>query len=89
MDLNRAEFPASFPPIMSALLFGADGVRIKLDIPETHRGEAVRLTRMQGKVLRVIITPEIQAVSNNETEKEPEGSSDSLDSRRLAIRRNQ
>ena len=58
IDLDRAEFPASFPPIMSALLFGSDGVRIKLDIPETHRAEAVKLTRMQGKRLRVTIKVE-------------------------------
>jgi len=58
IDLDRAEFVAAFPNIMSALLFGADGVRIKLDIPETFRHEATKLTAWQGKLLRVVITLE-------------------------------
>ena len=89
IDLDRAEFIAAFPNIMSALLFGADGVRIKLDIPETFRHEATKLTAWQGKLLRVVITLENQAESNNETEKEPKGSSSKVDSGRTAIRRNQ
>ena len=57
-NLDRAEFRAAFPPIMSAILFGADGVRIKLDIPETDRAEAIKLTQWQGRVLKVVITVE-------------------------------
>ena len=57
-NLDRAEFRAAFPNIMSAMLFGADGVRIKLDIPETDKAEAIKLTQWQGKVLRVVITPD-------------------------------
>ena len=59
-DLSRATFRASLPPIMSAILFGNDGVRIKLDIPETDRAEVVKLTAMNGKVLRVTIEVESQ-----------------------------
>lgn len=87
-DLDRAEFPASFPPIMSALLFGSDGVRIKLDIPETHRAEAVKLTQWQGMVLRVTIEPEIVTQCNNETEKESKRSIAQMDSGRVSLRRN-
>lgn len=57
VDLSRATFRAAFPNIMSAILFGADGVRIKLDVPETDRAEAVKLTQWQGRVLRVTIEP--------------------------------
>ena len=66
VDLNRATFRAAFPPIMSAILFGADGVRIKLDIPETDRAEAIKLTQWAGRVLRVTIEP----VANDE-QREP------------------
>ena len=57
-DLSRAEFRAAFPNIMSAILFGADGVRLKLDIPEMDRAEAIKLTQWQGRVLKVTIEPE-------------------------------
>ena len=57
-NLDRAEFRAAFPNIMSAMLFGADGVRIKLDIPETDKAEAIKLTQWQGRVLMVVITVE-------------------------------
>ena len=56
-DLDTATFRASFPPIMSAIRTGSDGMRIQLDIPEVDMGEAVKLLTMRGKVLRVTIEP--------------------------------
>ena len=54
--LDTATFRASFPPIMSAIRTGSDGMRIQLDIPEVDMGEAVKLLTMRGKRLRVTIT---------------------------------
>lgn len=49
------QFQASLPPIQSAINIGLDGMRIKLDIPETEIAEAVKLTMMRGKNLIVNI----------------------------------
>ena len=33
IDLDRAEFLAALPPIMSAIRTGGDGMRVQFDIP--------------------------------------------------------
>lgn len=48
-------FLASFPPIMSAIKCGQDGMRIQFDVPESEMGNAVELLAMRGVVLRVTV----------------------------------
>ena len=56
-NLNAATFQASFPPIQTALnrSGNGDGMRVKLDIPESEMGEGLKLFGMTGAVLRVTI----------------------------------
>ena len=49
------ELLASLPPIQSALSYGSDGCRVKLDIPETHIAEAAKLIMLRGKEFKVRI----------------------------------
>ena len=58
IDLDRAEFLAALPPIMSAIRTGGDGMRVQFDIPESDMAEAIKLMRWRGRVLRVVITVE-------------------------------
>ncbi len=52
----KISFIASVPLIQSALQFGGDGsTRIKLDLPESEKSEAVKLLLFQGKAFRVTI----------------------------------
>ncbi len=55
-NLDRAEFKASIPPIMSGIKTGGDGMRFQLDVPETEMQEAVKLLGMRGKVLKVVVS---------------------------------
>lgn len=51
-----ASFEAIIPTIKSAILFGADGAQVKLEIPGTDMEEALKLARDgQNKVLRVVV----------------------------------
>ncbi len=49
----KVEFVCSLPPIQSALNFGGDGGRIKIDIPESDIAQAAKLIMARGKVIRV------------------------------------
>ena len=51
----QIEFLASLPDIQSAISIGGDGIRLKLDIPETEMSEAIKLVMLKGKVFRVTI----------------------------------
>ncbi len=42
----RIEFMASLPPIQSAIMTGSDGIRIKLDVPESDLEEAIKLVML-------------------------------------------
>lgn len=50
-------FLASFPPIASAILISGqgDGMKLRLDVPETEMANAVRLLGMREHVLRVAV----------------------------------
>ncbi len=52
---NKIEFTASIPPIQSAINTGSDGMRIKLDIPETDISQAIRLITLRGKAFKVTV----------------------------------
>lgn len=86
---DSATFLASFPTIMSAIKIYGDrqGMRVQLDVPESEMGEATKLLLWRERVLRVTIGPESLTNLDDETEKEPKRGGDSLDSRRIAIRR--
>ena len=53
--LDKAVFVASIAPIQTGITTGSDGMRIKLDIPETEMGEGAKLLAMRGKRLNVTI----------------------------------
>jgi hypothetical protein len=57
MMVDKVEFLATFPPILSAIKTTGnnDGMRIQLDIPETEIGEAIHLLLMRQKVLKVTV----------------------------------
>jgi len=65
-------FLASIPPLQSAIQVhgGGDGMRIKLEIPETEMGNAVELLTMRGVVLRVTVrvSEKREVVSDEEWE---------------------
>ena len=86
---DAASFLAAFPCIQSAIKVYGDkqGMRIQFDIPESEMGEALKLLMWREQVLRVTVEPESWTDLDGATEKEPERSGDSLDSRRVAIRR--
>ncbi|HEY0073743.1 MAG TPA: hypothetical protein VGB77_06540, partial [Abditibacteriaceae bacterium] len=54
-DENQITFLASFPPIASAILrSGAgDGMQIKLSVPESEMGQAIRCQLWPGKHLEI------------------------------------
>ena len=51
----KAEFKAYIPPIATAITFGMDTARVKLDIPPDCNEEAKKLVNMQGQNLMVTI----------------------------------
>lgn len=61
-DMSRAVFRAEIPEIMSALMFGSDGARVKLQCYENGLGEVAKLIGMKGKPLRVTV----EVVSDDE-----------------------
>ncbi len=49
-------FLASIAPLQSAITVASDGgVRVKIDIPESHMEAAVRLMGMRQKTLRITV----------------------------------
>lgn len=53
--MNKIEFNASFPQIQSAISTGNDGMRIKLDIPESDIVEALKLIMLKNKAFKVTV----------------------------------
>lgn len=54
---DTATFLASFPLIQSAIIVSGtrDGMQIKLSIPESEMGNAIRLQLWRGKMLQVTV----------------------------------
>lgn len=57
--MDKANFIATLPPIMSAIKItgNGDGMRIQLDIPESEMGEALKLLAWRESLLLVTIQP--------------------------------
>jgi hypothetical protein len=57
--INKIEFIASLPPIMSAISIDGlgDGARIKLDISRKYLKEIIQLQLLAGQSFKVIIEP--------------------------------
>ncbi len=57
--INKIEFIASLPPIMSAISIDGlgDGARIKLDISRKYLKEIIKLQLLTGRSFKVIIKP--------------------------------
>ena len=55
--MNKISFIATLPPIQSAMNVSGngDGMRIKLDIPQSEIGNAIRLTLLQNTAFKVTI----------------------------------
>lgn len=55
--MNKISFIATLPPIQSAMNVSGngDGMRVKLDIPQSEIGNAIRLTLFQNTAFRVTI----------------------------------
>lgn len=53
--LDKAQFTAAIPDIMSGIKTGSDGLRFQMDVPETEMGEAIKLINMRGKLLKVTV----------------------------------
>ncbi len=49
----KVEFNCILPPIQSALNFGGDGGRIKIDVSEMDIAQAAKLIMARGKVIKV------------------------------------
>jgi len=85
------EFIATLPPIQSAVMVSGDhnGMRIKLDVPESEVGNAVRLMLLSGKLFKVTIEDisESLTVLDDEIEKSAKGNASGLDSGRVDLRR--
>ncbi len=64
-ELNRAEFIATLPPIMSAIkIYGdATGMRFQLEVPESEMVEAAKLLAMRGKVLKIVVEVEADKIN--------------------------
>jgi len=54
-DLKAVEFKAYIPPLASAITFGDDVCRVKIDIPVECRTQAKALVDFQGHELRVLV----------------------------------
>jgi hypothetical protein len=57
--MDKIEFVASLPDIQSAISLsgGGDGARVKLDIPESHRLQIMKLAALTGMAFKVTIEP--------------------------------
>ncbi len=57
--INKIEFIASLPPIMSAISIDGlgDGARIKLDISRKYLKEIIKLQLLTGQSFKIIIKP--------------------------------
>ena len=57
MEINKIEFIASLPPIMSAISVDGlgNGARIKLDIPASEMLQVVQLQTFVGKLFKITI----------------------------------
>ena len=55
--MTETTFLATIPPLQSAIQVhgGQDGMRVKLEIPESEMANAVGLLAMRGVVLRVTV----------------------------------
>lgn len=55
--MEKIEFVASLPPIMSAIVLDGqgDGARIKLDVPRTSIDAILQLQALAGKALKVTV----------------------------------
>ena len=53
--IRAVEFLAFIPPLQSAIVFGEDSARVKLDIPIECREQAKALVDFQGHELRVVV----------------------------------
>lgn len=60
---DKITFLASLPPIQSAISVSGsgDGLRVKLDIPESELPEATKLMLLRGKSFRVTVEVEEEA----------------------------
>lgn len=56
--MDKLSFLAYLPNIQSAISAGGDGIRLKLDVPETDMPEALKMVTLKGKVFRVTVEPE-------------------------------
>ena len=56
-EINKIEFIASLPPIMSAISVDGigNGARIKLDIPASEMLQVVQLQTFVGRVFKITI----------------------------------
>jgi len=57
-DTQEVTFLASFPPIMSAIRVGADGMRPQFDVPESEMANAISLLAWRDRVLEVTVRPQ-------------------------------
>jgi len=57
--INKIEFIASLPPIMSAINIDGlgDGARVKIDISRKYIEEVIKLQLLVGQSFKVIIKP--------------------------------
>ena len=53
--IKAIEFLAYIPPLQSAITFGDDAARVKIDIPVECREQAKALIDFQGKELRIMV----------------------------------
>ena len=53
--VKAIEFLAYIPPLQSAITFGDDSARVKIDIPIECREQAKALIDFQGKELRIVV----------------------------------
>jgi len=53
--LKAVEFLAFIPPLQSAITFGDDSARVKIDIPPECREQAKTLIDFQGKKLHIVV----------------------------------
>ena len=51
----RISFIASLADVSTAISIGGDGVRIKLDVPESDLPNAIRLVMLKGQAFTVVI----------------------------------
>lgn len=71
MGSDCVTFLATIPPLQSAIQVhgGGDGMRIKLEIPESEMANAVELLTMREVLLKVTVESETNRGVDGETEK--------------------